>query len=181
MFSSYVLLQLCDIIYVFEKQNIRELHPVYLYFIQIKQFQSQNNILLFDNFRQNIFCISHPTVHLLCVGRIILELSRNDPQVKTPGRFSLVQHFSWPQTVIEIAIPPVFIIHKTNAVEINLTYIKVAVHCLAHIPPAEVRNHICNSMFIKYRAMQKKTVKKVHSKNKDQVDIPIFLDFTPCH
>ena len=37
-----------------------------------------------------------------------------------------------------------------------------------------------NSFFIKYRAMQK-TAKKVHSKSKDQVDLPNFSDFTPCH
>ena len=47
--------------------------------------------------------------------------------------------FHGPQTVLVIAITQVFVVHKTNAVKINLTDFKVAVDYLTYIPAAEVR------------------------------------------
>ena len=63
------------------------------------------------------------------------------PRQKLQVGFLWSSMFHGPQTVLEIAITPVFTVHETNAVEISLTDIKVAVHCLARIPAAEVRNH----------------------------------------
>ena len=63
--------------------------------------------------------------------------------------------------MLEIAITQVFVVHKTNAVKINLTDFKVAVDYLTYIPAAEVRILI---NFVPDKKGKKCTDKKIRIK-----------------